>query len=316
MKRSNLTYLLFYFLVVIVFFILGIYIAGILGAGEGQMLAAATIVLGWGFIFALFALIISIFIVRMIKYKILVRANWVLLSALIILYGITHYRYLEKQKTKESNSVLPTTIPVHFAYISTIDVPLQSSSMGIGFFQPNFYQNPKLNFYGGVNLEKSLNEHTPNDSLVFTQTELGFSTSYAPAWLFPEHMKLDYGIIMFKVLGYGDDFLKVETNRQTKQFNYVDKTQGRFITWPEMLLSVFSLEPLDKRLDKRSQTIHIKPLPHSSKVLIEYDFLKPLLIEGEWMYVKLVDDGLREKGKGWIRWKEGNQLLINYSLLS
>lgn len=300
MKFFKPARLVFLLLVLIVSFVIGVYIAGIFGAGEGQMMAAAAIVLDWGFLSAVVALIAAIFIVRIIQHKTLVRTNWGLFIILIILYGLIHYRFLERQKTKEANSTLSIKAPIHLVSSGEMNRPKQSTVMGIGFFQPNFYYQPKLNFYGGVNLEKSLDEHIPQDSLVFIQTELGFSTSYAPPWLYPEHMKLDYGIIMFKVLGYGDDFLKVESNKQTKQFHYVDKTQGRFITWPEMLMSVNSIEPIDE-----AQSIQIKPLKSSSQVLIDFDFLVPLIVEDEWAYVKLVDTSFNELGEAGLNGRIG-----------
>ena len=303
----------FCLLSLIVFFMVGIYAAILTDAAKGQMLAGGAIVLGWGVLFAAVSFIISIFIVRYFKPKLLVRVNWVLLGVLVIFYGITHYRFLERKKAKGIEDMSNTTSPVSLiAFHPSEEKMFQSKEMGIGFFQPNFYENPCLNFYGGVNLEKSISEHLPQDSVVFRQTELGFSTSYAPPWLFPEHMKLDYGIMMFKVIGYGNDFLKIETNRQTHQYHYADKSKGRFISWAEMLQSVNSIEPIDKS----AQTIHTKPLNAADQISGNYTFLKPLLVQEEWIYVRLLTDGFKEVGKGWIRWKDGSKLLISYSLLS
>ena len=307
-KPARIVFLL---LVLIVSFIVGVYLAGMVGAGEGQMLAAAAIVLGWGFLFACIALIVAIFIARGAQTRSIIKANWGLLIFLLILYGITHYRYLEKQKMKEAQVVTLEKLTTHFTAHTLKNFTTLSTDMGIGFFQPNFYQHPKLNFYGGVNLEKSLDEHLPVDSLVFTQTELGFTTTYAPPWLFPEHMKLDYGVLMFKVIGVGNDFVKVESNRQTGQTHYLNKSDGRFIPWPEMLLSIHSIQPLDP-----TQSIHIKPQSNASLVTTTYEFLQPLLVQGEWAYVKMVDGNLKEVSKGWIRWRDGNQLMIKYSLFS
>lgn len=49
---------------------------------------------------------------------------------------------------------------------------------------------------------------------------------------------------------------------------------------------------------------------------INFDCMQPLLVENEGMYVKLVNGQLIEQGKGWVRWKKDNLLLIDYSLLS
>ncbi len=44
--------------------------------------------------------------------------------------------------------------------------------------------------------------------------------------------------------------------------------------------------------------------------------MQPLIIKGDWMMVRLVDDDYKIVGEGWIQWKKENNLLIKYSLLS
>ena len=57
-------------------------------------------------------------------------------------------------------------------------------------------------------------------------------------------------------------------------------------------------------------------MDYAGEVNVEYSFIKPILVEEDWMYVKLVNENFVEQGKGWIRWKKDNILLITYSLLS
>lgn len=199
--------------------------------------------------------------------------------------------------------------------VQTLLLPEQvgNSEIGIGFFKPNFYENPTLYFYGDINLEKGLIEHMPMDSLVFTQNQYGeFSTSYAPPWLYPEHLKLDYGVMYFKVLGIGHDFVKVIANKANAQVSYVDKNHGQFISWPEFLMSINSVEFKEGSSGK----VFSKPFEHAGEIAIEYAFIQPLMVHEEWLYGKFVDEQLKEKGKGWIRWRKGNKLYINYSLFS
>lgn len=305
--------IVFYLLATIVTFIIGIYIAGMLGAGEGQMLAAAAIVIGYGIMAAFFALIASLLLVRVIPMATLVRVNWLLAAILLLLIGLTYIRFLEREKERALQTALDHKPKVTLAATKTIaDITQEADEMGLGFFQPNIFEQGRINFYGNVNLEKSIIEHTPNDSVVFERTETGFTSSYAPPWLYPEHMKIDYGILMFKVIGIGQEFIKVEVNRQNHKFRYVDKLAGRFISWPEMLMSINSVEPLDKSVQK----IRERPFEQSSEITTPYAFLDPLLIEEDWMQVRLLDDSLREAGKGWIKWKADGKLLISYSLLS
>jgi hypothetical protein len=190
---------------------------------------------------------------------------------------------------------------------------IEDSENGIGFFKPNFYENPSLYFYGNVNLEKGLTEHLPMDSVVFTQNQFGeFSTSYAPPWLYPEHLKLDYGVLYFKVLGIGHDFLKVIANKDNAQVSYLNKNQGEFFSWTEFLMTVNSVELKEENSGK----VRLKPFEQAGEIAIEYAFIQPLIVNEEWLYGKFVDVQLKEKGKGWIRWRKGNKLYINYSLFS
>ncbi len=42
--------------------------------------------------------------------------------------------------------------------------------------------------------------------------------------------------------------------------------------------------------------------------------MRPLLIEEEWVYTALENNEYQNVGKGWIRWKKDNKLLITYTL--
>ena len=57
-------------------------------------------------------------------------------------------------------------------------------------------------------------------------------------------------------------------------------------------------------------------MDHAGKVTIDFSYMQPLLVEEDWMFVKLVNDNLIEQGKGWILWKKEGKLLVRYSLLS
>lgn len=90
--------IVFYILMFDVFFFIGIYTAGFVGAGKNQMLAGGAIIVGWGVLFAVIAFIASLFIVHYLQHKNIVRLNWILLIMLLILFSIMHYQYIKKQK--------------------------------------------------------------------------------------------------------------------------------------------------------------------------------------------------------------------------
>jgi len=315
--------LLFYFLMVIVFFFIGLYLAKLVGAGKGQMLAGGATVLFYGLVSSGIAFTLALFVAHGVNHNTLIKFNKVLGVLFFLIVSITAYKVITREKKEDPVKDHPkeTTAPAQqeiamVAHKASEKQVLQQNvkeSMGIGFFKPNYFEHPTLYFYGGINLEKVLIEHTPMDSVVFAKDQYNNpTTSYAPPWLYPEHLKLDYGIIIFKVLGIGRDFIKVEGNKQTKQLTYLDKNKGTFSPWAEFLLSVNSVE----FNENSSKKVFVKPLDHAGEVQVTFEFMQPLLVEQDWMYVKLVDESFNEQGKGWIRWKNNNVLQIIYSLLS
>ncbi len=67
--------LLFYFLVIIVFFFVGLYIAKLLDVGKGQMLAGGAIVLFYGLVSAGLAFVLALFVAYAVKHSTLIKIN-------------------------------------------------------------------------------------------------------------------------------------------------------------------------------------------------------------------------------------------------
>ena len=335
LKPASLT---FCFLMAVVFFVTGIYLAGLFGAGENQGLAAGAIVIGWGVLSAGVAFILSLFTVYRVLHKTIVRLNFLLLFVVVILYGITHYRFIQKQKEKDKernktelpdvkpatpiSGIAPASLISHSSF-SGQNTPVTEvglggfstadTALGIGFFMPDIFEASSLWFYGVINWDKPVNDHAPQDSITFRRTQYGgFEISYAPPYFYPEHLKLDYDILYLKTLSAGRDFIEVEVNRITGQTAYVDRYKGTLKYWPEFLLGVHSVE----LKEAGSQAVKIKPLDHASEVISAFYFMRPQLIKDEWMKVDLLDQSFIKVNEGWIKWKENNTLLINYSLLS
>lgn len=309
----------FYILMLLVFFILGLFFAGYIEAGKNQGLAGGAIVLGYGVLFGGIAFVASFFIAHFLEISKLKIINWILLVLLLAACGYIYYEIKNRDALQEeinepyqNTTPTETTEPVSLNRTMILDTPLPVKNIGIGFFKPNFYEHSTVFFYGGVNLEKGLTEHLPQDSLVMAKNQFGdFTTRHAPPYLLPEYMKLDYGLFYFKAMGLSHDLVLIEVNKQDKQTAYVAKSQGALLLWPEFLMSINSVEMLDP-----SQSVKIKPLDHASNVSASYTFLKPILVKEEWIQVVLQDDSMRTHGTGWIRWQQDGKLLISYTFLS
>lgn len=318
----------FYFLMLVAFFIIGLYFAGLIDAGKGQGLAGGAIVLGYGIMFGVIACIASFFIAHYAPHKFIVYANIVLLAVVLIAYGITHYRYIQRQNAKEEseqfkpapNKPTQQTEPIgmvtYYKNDASNSIPIknpigENDDMGLGFFKPNFYQFPTLFFYGNVTHEKSVSQHAPTDSLALGRDQFGdFALVSAPPWLLPEAMNSPFGIFYFKVKTVGREFIEVVVNSKTGQTAYLNKRNGELLFWPEFLLTVSSIECIEGR----SQIPKIKPLDIAGEVNTPYVHLRPLQVKDEWVQLVLNDKNYREVGKGWMRWQSAGELLIKYEL--
>lgn len=319
--------LIFYLLATIFSLFLGMLMAGITGAGKDQMLAGGAIVLFYGLIGSITGFLLSLFIANKFDKKIILTCDIILFLSILSMFGFSYLEYQNKQKARNTenqktgsikeNLQIPTGIqlaeeaiamPVHYS-----DESYNKSSLGFGMFSPHLNEHGSLYLYGNINLEKSIAEHLPTDSINFIKTQYGsFDIKTAPPYLVPQHLKLDYDLLYFKVVSVSDDFLEVIVNKNSGQTMLIDKNAGKFYYWPEFLLRVHSVE----FLDPINQQIFVKPLLHAGKVNVNYSFMKPLKIESEWMYVSLLNDDLESVAKAWIIWNDGKKLLIHYNLLS
>ena len=325
--------LLFNVLTLIVFFFIGVYVAGAVGAGEGQMLAGGAIVLMWGVMFAGVAFVASFFVTGYAPHKTVVRLNWLMLVALLILYGITHYRYVQRQKEKEADpiekskpatptEVAPNAMGEPTAMLSPMLRSLKvrkstsgnlKSRLGMGYFTPNFRDNTTLFFYRNPNMEKSVMEHSPVDSITFRQSEHHqFEIATAPPWLVPEIMKLDYDMLYFRIKSVSKDFAEVIVNDTDGRTSFVNRYDGKIHYWADFLLGVSSVEFIPGSNEK----VRARPFESAGAIGTSYESMRPVRIQNDWMQVLLVDGDFNTTGKGWIRWARDGELLIHCNLLS
>ncbi len=315
--------LLFYLLMLLSFFFLGLFYAGWIEAGKGQMLAGGAIVLGYGVLFGGIAFIASFFIAYYAKQRFIVIANIILtifIIATIVIFRSKYQKRKAERSKEEYNRPTTPSAPAEknervlaYALLDKTSTMPANKKVGIGFFQPKFYEKSVLHFYGNPNLKKSVSDHTPFDSIVFRRLEQGgFEITQAPPWLVPEHMKLDYDMLYFKIKSLGREFAEVIVNAQTQRTTYVNKYDGKVVSWPDFLLSAHSIEfPSDSH-----QRVKARPFENASDLKVPFSFLRPVLIQEEWMQVELWDENFESVGKGWVRWKKEGELLITYSLLS
>jgi len=321
----------FYFLMLLVCFILGLYFADAINAGKNQGLAGGAIVLGYGVLFGGIGFIASFFIAYYVDTKVIVKINFFLLIILLAAVGYKYFEFQKRDKLQKeesekfnppSNTPTQQTEPIGLVMPYKIEATnllnikssiQENEEIGMGFFAPNYYDNPVFYFYGNINLEKPLMDHTPYDSITFKRNQYDqFEIATAPPWLVPEYLKLDYGFFYFKIQSVSEDFVEVITNKINGQTSYVDKRAGKAIYWPEVLLRMNSVE-FSKGLNEK---IRIRAFEASGEVNIPHQYMRAIQVKGEWLQVLLLDGGFITVGKGWIQWKRNGKLLITLNLLS
>lgn len=333
---------LMYFLVIITFFFIGVSYAGIVEAGKGQMLAGGAIVLGYGVIGSFIGLCLSIFIAFKAKRNFIIRFNVILAIAIASFFAYYTIKYQKRQKEKLENEPPRQERPLkqkptapameaeplddnetsslnyshanQLAMLTNKELGLQDQSeMGLGMFSPNMHENKTLYFYGNINYEKAINEHIPHDSITFKYNKYqNLEIATAPPWLVPAHLKLDYGILSFKVKTIIRDFIEVEVNTTNGQTSFVSPESGNLQFWPEFLLHVHSIE----FLNPVNQQVKSRPFDYADKVTLNFEIMQPIAMRQNWILVELKDTNYNKVGSGWVKWRENGKLLVGYSFLS
>ncbi|MFZ1806759.1 MAG: hypothetical protein WAU36_06045 [Cyclobacteriaceae bacterium] len=281
---------------------------GIATVPKNSGLAGPAEVLGYSIVVALISLVLSIIINRKMKPEIRKKITITFLLVCLIPICWLFYRFKTNRPTEKE---IPTTAKK----VTPISYNQQSATvLGLGMMRPDFYSKKVLYFYNSPNLEKSVSDHTPSDSLVFGQSDHHqYDILNAPPWFFPAHIKMDYEVLYMKVILQGKDWMQVEVNRQTGQSAWVDASEVKLSYWPQFLLNVHSIE----NPDMQNNPLKVRPLEQAG--LWEgaaYEWMIPVLVNENWLKVSLRDKDMRVVGEAWLHWRSDKNLLIKYSLLS
>ena len=272
--------ILLYFLSAFVFFFIGTTVGVITGAAEGQGLAGAAIILFYGFVASILAIVAALFLAYNAETERIIRLNKLLGIGLAIFVIVATIRFVTRDKNKdpvkspgEPTQPAPTNkTPVQLmSFHQPIPQPTKTAP-GMGFYKPNFFEKSALYFYGNINIEKSIMEHNPTDSMTFARNQIGhYEIQTAPPWLVPAHMKMDYDLFLLRIKSIGDDFVELVVNETNGQTAFADKRAGKLLLWPDFLLTVNSVEFAEGIENK----VHIKPLSNASTVNASYEFMQP-----------------------------------------
>ncbi len=184
--------------------------------------------------------------------------------------------------------------------------------MGLGIAAPLLESGLPLYFRSGPEFDAAV-----ADSVTFSGTGNSLDIATAPPWLVPEHLKLDYQIFLFRVVSISRHAVELLVNKTSGKTAWVHRADVTFRSWPEFFSEVFSVE----QLDVAANPVRPRPFTYSDPLSVQPDagsgFLDVLQVRGDWLQVQQIGDAMDPVGPpGWIRWRDGEQLLISWSLLS
>ncbi|MBB4080557.1 hypothetical protein GGR28_003191 [Lewinella aquimaris] len=309
---------------IILAFLAGALVAGYPGrsAGQGQMLAGGAIVAFYMLIGAVIAVgLVGYYIWRAEAQQIWILAGMLLVANVGMVLHTRHTiaeqrakREIEREKSyrnvprKEDST--DTLIVVTSNLSDTLAGVEQSPGValeGFGFVQVPFTRTGVyLDFYDRTDYFAE-----PVDSLVYSYRDNQSILQYAPPYLLPYYKKEDYEAMYFRMVGVHGDRVQVELNADTGRRGWVNHTAVSVQFWPEFLVNVYAVYPLDPENNPVRQRPLVHADPETGITLDE--ILLSERIEGDWIFVRAFLEGDSEAGySGWLRWRDGDRLLVGW----
>jgi len=199
---------------------------------------------------------------------------------------------------------MKTLLTVFLAFICLSS--FGQNEIGLGIVSINFDDKTHIEFYESSDLNKTLKTVDFFDDESINSWNIKNLESHKD-WLQPESMWLDYGQFKFRCKTKQTDCFEVYVSEsQTMWIRNEEFTE--FMDWETYLTSMLSVERIDT-----SQEIYSKPFTKSEVIESEDDCFSVKQMKGEWIEVETGEHCDSEKRvSGWIQWKDGNKILINY----
>lgn len=193
--------------------------------------------------------------------------------------------------------------------------PVLSQTLGsVGIVQVPLTAEQPLYFYGDPSGHPST--ASPLDSLTFSSGLHHHEVAHAPPWFAPDEFKLDYDLLFLRAVSLRRYWVEVVVHTQAvrwpPQTLWLDREAVTFRSWPEFLLEVYSVEPVDLR----ANPLRSAPQDNAEVTASNQDDYRVIAVQGDWLFVEGADG--REVGnpRGWLRWRQADRLLVRYNLLS
>jgi len=192
------------------------------------------------------------------------------------------------------------------------------SSLGVGLVSIDFNDKTVLSFYTDTTDKKPTKTvEFFNDKSIDSWNIRNLNTQ--KQWLNPEVLWLDYNSFVFRCKMQTNGWYAVIVNNQTNKVYWLKKSKWTtFLSWEKFLKEMFSVERLSKQKIRNLPNEDSKEIKHTGE-----DCFQVRSMKGEWIEIFTTDlcddEDTKSKTKiksGWIKWRDGNKLLINYFITS
>ncbi len=235
----------------------------------------------------------------------------------IILTVLTSCNQTQKKEINKSfDSVAVEIKGTQNKNFNSSELQSLQTDLGIGLVSINFDDKTTLHFYS------TPNEKEPTRTIQFFNDKTINSWNIRDLdkhkeWLKPEILWLDYSQFVFRCLTVNNNWLKVMVNNETEENLWLKKSDlTTFNDWEHYLKEMFGVA----RLSDQQQKIRSSPTDNSEEISYHgQDCFQVKSMKGDWIEIFTADycDGSYTDSKtkiksGWVKWRQGNKLLIEY----
>ena len=205
---------------------------------------------------------------------------------------------------------IPFSLLLAFVFTATH----AQAPIGIGLVRITLDDKPVIDFY------KSPTDDTFSKRITFTNDSITKGRTFkdreeVSRWLRPEVIWLDHYELIFRCKSSNEDWYEVIANNENGHTLWIrkDKTTS-FSTWEEFLKSMYTVV----RIHYRKQKIRAHPSDKSSELKYEGgDCFRVKSLNGDWIEIYTPTNICRpdlktEIKSGWIKWKDGNRMMVDY----
>ncbi len=243
------------------------------------------------------------------------RKELIILKTILIVL-VSCKQTVEKEKIKSINSITTENKEVRRKDFITVKLDLAQTDLGLGLVSINFDDKTVLHFFS------SPNDKEPKRTIQFFNDQTINSWNICnldkqKEWLKPEVLWLDYSSFVFRCLKVKDNWLKIMVNNENGETLWLKKSELTIVQdWENYLKEMFGVE----RLADQQQKIRSLPIDNSEEIIYQgNDCFQVKSMKGDWIEIFTADycdesytNSKTKIKSGWIKWRQGNKLLIDY----